>query len=81
MPDVIANVIGVRKRQNDEVMSATIPERARAGGLCFFVFSLAVNDRRGRFARVFAHPLPDAHHVSARGIDNLAAAVLDLLLN
>src|SRR4029077_12022788 len=81
VPDVIANVIGVGECKNDQVMPATITERTRAGGLCFFVFSLSVNDGRGRFARVFANPLPDAHHVSTRSIDNLAAAVLDLLLN
>jgi hypothetical protein len=62
-------------------MPASIAKRARAGGLCFFVFSLSVNDRRGRFARVLAHPLPDAHYISARGIDNLAAAIFNLLLD
>jgi len=81
VPDVIANVIGVRECQNDQVMPAAVTESARAGGLCFFVFSLPVNDRSGRFARVLAHSLPDAHHVSTRGVDNLAAAILDLLLN
>src|SRR5256885_327250 len=62
-------------------MSATVAERARAGCLRFFVFSLSVNDRRGRLARVLAHSFPDAHYVPARGIHNLTAAVLDLLLD
>ena len=34
-----------------------------------------------RFAGIFAHSFPDAHHVAASGIDNLAAAILDLLLD
>src|SRR4029450_181128 len=80
VPDVIANVIGVFERQNDDIMSASITKRARAGCLGFFVFGFAVNDGSGRLARVFTHPFPNAHYVSARGIDNLAAAILDLLL-
>ena len=62
-------------------MSAAVAERARAGRLGLLVFGFAVNDRSSRFACVFANPLPNAHHVAAGGIDNLAAAVLDLLLN
>ena len=81
VPDVIANVIGVREREDDKVMSAAVAERARAGGLGFFVLGLAVNDRRRGFARVFAHALPNAHHVAAGGVHDLAAALLDLLLD
>ena len=62
-------------------MSAAVAESARTGGLRLFVLRLAVNDRCGRFACVFAHPLPNAHHVAASGVDNLAAAILDLLLD
>ena len=81
VPDVIANVIGIGERQHDEIMSLAVAERARAGRLGFFVLGLAVNDRRGGFARVFAHPFPDAHDVAASRIDDLAAAILDLLQN
>ena len=62
-------------------MSASVAKRARAGRLGFFVLGFAVNDGSGRFAGVFAHAFPDTHHVSASGIDNLAAAILDLLLD
>ena len=62
-------------------MSAAVAERARAGGFGLFVFGLAMNDGSSRFACVFTHPLPNAHHVAAGGIDNLAAAILDLLLD
>ena len=79
VPDVIANVIGLREREDDEIMSLAIAERARAGRLGFFVLGFAVNDRRGGFARVFAHAFPDTHDVAAGGVDNLAADVLDLL--
>ena len=74
VPDVIANVIGVGQGQNHEVMAFAITEGARAGGLGFFVLGLAVNDRGGRFAGVFAHALPDAHDVAAGGVDDLATA-------
>jgi len=62
-------------------MALAITERAGAGRLRLLVLRLAVNDRRGRFAGIFAHPLPDTHHVAAGRIDDLAAAVLDLLLD
>ena len=62
-------------------MALSVAERARAGCLGLLVFSFAVNDRSSRFACVFTNPLPDAHYVATGGIDNLAAAVLDLLLN
>ena len=45
------------------------------------MFGFAMYNGSSRFARVFTHPFPDTHHVSARGIDNLAAAILDLLLD
>ena len=79
--DVIANVIGVRQREHDEIMSFAIAERARAGRLGLLVLGLAVNDRGGRFAGVFAHAFPHAHDVAAGRVDDLAAAVLDLLLD
>src|SRR5262245_20553854 len=79
--NVVANVIGIRKRQHDQIMTASVAERTRTGGLVLFVLRFAVNDRSNRFAGVFAYPFPDAHHVAARRIDNLAAAIFDLLLD
>ena len=79
--DVIANVIGVGQREHDEIMTLAIAQRARAGRLGFLVLGLAVNDGSGRFARVFAHAFPNAHHVAASRIDDLATAILDLLLD
>ena len=81
MPDVIANVIGIGQREDHEVMALAVAERARAGRLGFLVLGLAVNDRGGRFAGVFADAFPDAHDVAAGGVDDLAAAILDLLQN
>src|SRR5206468_1421947 len=79
-PDIITDVIGVFERQYHHVMPASVTECARAGGLGFFVLGLAMYDRSDGFAGVLAHTFPDAHHVAASRIDNLAAAVLDLLL-
>src|SRR5215472_19370944 len=79
--DVFTDVIGVFKRQHYPIISAPVAERARTGGLRLFVLGFTVNYGSDRFARILADPFPDAHHVTARGIDNLAAPVLDLLLN
>ena len=79
MPDVIADVIRIGEREHDEIMTLAVAERARAGRLGFFVLGFAVDDRSGGFARVFANPFPDAHDVAAGGVDDLAAALLDLL--
>src|ERR1019366_483151 len=79
MPDVIANVIGVGKREDDEIMSLAVAECARARRFRFLVFGFSVNNGSRRFAGVLAHALPNAHHVATSGIDDLAAAILDLL--
>src|ERR1700694_3891042 len=76
VPDVITNVIGVGQSEHNEVMPFAVAESARAGRLCLFMFRLAVNDRGGGFARVFADTFPNAHHVAAGGIQDLAAALL-----
>src|SRR6476469_1970202 len=80
-PDVIANVIGICQRQDDEVVSATIAESARTRSFGLFVLRLPVNDGCSRFTCIFAYSLPNAHHISASRINNLAAAILDLLLD
>ena len=79
--DVFANVIGVRKREDDEVMSLAVAECARTGCFGFFVFGLPVNDGSSRFAGILTDTFPDAHHVATSGIDNLAASLPDLLLD
>ena len=42
--DVIADVIGFREREHDQIMAAAVGGRLRTGGLGFFVPGLAVND-------------------------------------
>src|SRR5204863_7193471 len=44
VPDVVANVIGIRKRQHNQIMAAPVAERARTRGLGFFVLRFAMND-------------------------------------
>src|SRR6266850_3260674 len=80
-PDVIANVIGICQRQDDEIVSATIAESARTRGFGLFVLRLPMNDGCSRFTGVFAYSLPNAHHVPAGRINNLTTAIFDLLLN
>src|SRR4051794_8151403 len=79
--DVIADVIGVLESQDNEIMSLAVAEGARAGGLGFFVRSLAMDDRRRRFARIFPDAFPNTHHVAAGRVDDLTTAILNLLLN
>src|SRR5690242_13882098 len=79
--DVVANVIGIGKRQDHQIMAASVAEGTRAGGLGLFVLGFAMNDGSDRFAGIFPHAFPDAHHVAASGIDDLAAAIFDLLLD
>src|SRR6266436_5598723 len=74
VPDVIANVIGICKRQDDQIMSAPIAECARTGSLRLFVLGFAVNDGSSGFAGIFAYAFPDAHHVATRRINNLTTA-------
>ena len=45
------------------------------------MLGFAVDNRSSGFARVFADAFPDAHHVAAGRIDDLAAAVFNLLLD
>src|SRR5207244_13404715 len=79
VPNVITNVIGVREREHDQIVSLSVAERARARRLGLLVLGFTVNDRRDRFARVFADAFPNAHHVAANGVEHLAAAFFGLL--
>ena len=81
IPDVIADVISIGQREHDHVMTLTVTECARTGGLGFFVFGLAMNDRSHTLARIFAHSLPNAHDVAASSVDDLATVILYLLQN
>src|SRR5437868_15464824 len=62
-------------------MALAVTQCAGAGCLRFFVFGLAVNDRRHTLAGIFADPFPNTHDVAASGIDNLASVILYLLQN
>ena len=49
MNDVVADVIGFREVEDNEIMSAAVGPRLRTGGLGFLVPRLAVNDARDAF--------------------------------
>src|SRR6266849_4472011 len=78
MDDVITNVIGFGQSKDDQIMPATTGGRARAGGFGFFMPGLAMNDAGHGIVRVLADALPDAHHVAASRINELAAPGLEL---
>ena len=74
--DVIADVIDVGERQHDEIVTLAIAVGA-TGGAGLLVVALPWMIEVKRLLGVFAHAFPDAHHVAAGGVDDLAA-LLDL---
>ena len=58
-------------------MPSPLADGPAGGGLGFLVLGLAVDDGGDVGPGVLPHTFPDAHHVAARGIDDLAAALLD----
>ncbi len=75
--DVITHEVGLLQVEDDQVMPMAVgPQRARRCRSCFLVGRFPMNDAGNLLGSVLAHPLPDAHHVAARRIDNLARAPL-----
>src|SRR4029077_12371286 len=66
--DVIANIVRLRQREYNQVMSAAICPGLGARGLCFFVPRFAVDDAGDGIRGILLHALPDTHYVSARRI-------------
>src|SRR6516165_175859 len=79
MRDVIANIVGVLQRQNDQVVTHSKSEGTGSRSLGFLVLCFTMDDGGHMFHGVLAHPFPYTHHVAASRVDNLAAPFLDLL--
>ena len=77
--DVIADVIGFRQSEDDEVMSAAIGPGLRAGGFGFLVPGFAVNDAGDGILGILAHAFPNAHHVAAGRVHEQAAFFFEFL--
>ena len=77
MADVIADVIGILQGQHHEVVALAVAHGAGGGGLGFLVRGFAVDDGGHVVLGVLPDALPDAHHVAAGGVDDLAADLLD----
>jgi hypothetical protein len=76
--DVIAKKIGLAQVEQDEVVPFAANQRPARGGLGLLMLRFAVDDG-GHVARgVLPDALPNAHHVAAGRIDDLAAALADL---
>ena len=70
----IGNGLGVLEIEHNQVMTLLVlSQRARGGGAGFLVRGLAVDDRGHALGGILADALPDAHHIAAGGVDNLAA--------
>src|SRR6516162_11936225 len=77
MRDVIANIVGVLQRQNDQVMTHSKSEGTGSCSLGFLVLCFTMDDGGHMLHGVLAHPFPNAHHVAASRVDNLAAPFLN----
>ena len=73
LEDVLADIIGLREVEHDQIMSAAVGAGLGAGGLGFLVPCLAVNDARDAFLGILPDAFPDAHHVAAGGVHEHAA--------
>ena len=71
--DVIADVIGFGQGIDDQVMARAVGAGLGGGGLGFLVLGFAVDDAGDSFLGVLADPFPDAHHVPAGRVHQLAA--------
>ena len=70
----IGNGLGIREVENNQEMSLSIlPQRARGGGAGFLVGRFAVDDRGHALGGILADAFPDAHHIAAGGVDDLAS--------
>jgi len=79
LQDVIADVVRLLQREDDEVMAAAADPRLRAGGLGLLMPGLAVNDAGDVILRILADAFPDAHDVAAGRIHKPAAFGFELL--
>src|SRR5262245_43896039 len=70
--DVVADVVGLRKCEDHDVMTAS-SRSLRTGGFGLLVPCFAMDDTRDMFARVLTNALPNAHHVPARCVHKNAA--------
>ena len=75
--DVITHVIGLGQVEHDQIMAGAVGPSLGGGGFRFLVLCLAVNDARHVFLGILTHAFPDAHHVAAGGIHQLAAFFLE----
>ena len=60
-------------------MAAAVSRGLRTGGLGFLVLGLAVDDAGDAVLGILAHAFPNAHHVAAGGVHELAALGFELL--
>ena len=78
--NVAANVIGVRKGEDDQIVTVSIFAHSAGGcGSCFLVPCLAVNDAGDAVFGIGANPTPDFHHITACGIDDVAALGINFI--
>ena len=77
-PDVVAHGVGFVAIEDDEILPAAGVQRLRRRGPRLLVPVLAVNDRGEAVLGVALHVLPDVQHRAAGGVDQRAAAPLEI---
>ena len=78
VPDVVADDVGFRAVQHDEVPAARLLAGLRGRRLRLLVVDLAVDDRREAVAGVLADVLPDVQHRPAGRVHQRAPLALQL---
>ena len=79
LDDVVADVVGFVQVVNHEIMTGAEGGGLGSRGLGLLMLGFAVDDAGHRFTRILPDPFPDAHHITARGVDQQAALGFEFL--
>ena len=77
-PDVLANKVRLLEIENHQIVAfAVTTERTRSRRHGFLMSRLPVDDAGNLLGSVLAHPLPNTHDISTRGVHNLTSSRFD----
>ena len=80
LQEEVTDVLCLIEVENNEVVASPVrTERAGGGGAGFFVRCLSMDDGCHLLASILSHTFPDAHHIAACGVYDMAAAFLDCI--
>ena len=78
--NVLAHKVRLREIENHQIVAfAVTTECAGSRGHGFLMSRLPMDDAGNLLGSVLAHPLPNTHDISTRGVDNLTSSRFDCL--